>query len=1149
MAPKTPARSNLARSNAARSGWPVLAGVKVPLYALSNVARSNATRSNYTSNKTFISIGGVPVGEGGVVGGAGILARSVTMNDSMNDVPTTAQMTFYKYVPVEGADLIITLGSKNNLRREFGGTVMSTLHRYVGDKPVDQNMVYDAQLIDYSWGLNRKKVSGNFTNASVATIAAAIMAAGAPGYTLYVAPDIGATILDQITYSEQTPADALHQLVKRVGGDWFCDYSKVVQVFYTFTAESPPQILNRAHTSFRDLQWTRDLSQVVTRVYTDCGGSEALEAVAVGATLIPVGTVAWYEVGGGVVLIGQQRVNYTGINAGGGGSLVGPGAAPSAAINAAVVPGAGVTAGLHDYAVTYVTASGESIPSPRTTVNVGVIAAPTAAPALDTTKYLAAGTGPDPGMHDYALTFVASSGETTPGPRLTLSSATVTPAPTTGPTPTPGAIGVGPDPGVHDYAVVYQTWTGFTTPGPIGGQISIGGTPIPAPTASPTTNPATAGGNVDVGTHWYYLTFLTANGETNTAPPTQGTAAPGSQVADPATYPGTANSGSTNNVTGGWLYYSYAYRAGGGETRRSPAVEVMATLAPGPPSTYYNVAVTAPASPDPTVTTIVFYRAFSSGSNPVQWATSGNVQSTFTDSCTVFGPSAPTGGNTTPITGTKQTIPLTAIQTGPAGTTARRIYRTPAGGGVQHLLTTINNNSTTTYTDTTSDSALASQPGPPGSNTALVLTAVHLTNIPRGTGADAQAVAYRLIYRRSGGQGLRYVGALMDNSATTFEDTLSNAALTTVPPASNTAYLQQLPLTLPLGGAFIVNRKLYRTKVNTGGGTLFLVASFDNVQTTYTDVTADSGLGAAAPAVNNAIAAQVQLSSIPLGAAAVTSRRLYRTAAGASQLKLLVTLGDNVTTIANDATADAGLGVNAPTSDTSLLAQPAGNVLQGSPTLPVASVASFLPSGGWVIAASQIIRYTGITGNSLTGIPTSGPGSIGATMTYNSTIVAAPMLTGVPTTGSGTLRYPILKGDPVDVFVQVDDLPGQAAVRLQLPGSDGIIEDEIQDRRLSATEGRARARARLNLLAALDTDGKVGLVTVTYVCRDINTRAGRTVSINIGPPINLRGDFLIQRVTASKFYVPNHPPTYQVEASSVKFSYEELLRFIRDAGE
>jgi hypothetical protein len=438
------------------------------------------------------------------------------------------------------------------------------------------------------------------------------------------------------------------------------------------------------------------------------------------------------------------------------------------------------------------------------------------------------------------------------------------------------------------------------------------------------------------------------------------------------------------------------------------------------------------------------------------------------------------------------------------------------------------------------------QVGPP-SNTAGTspqnLQVVHLSGIPTGPAA----VTGRALYRRSGGQGLRWVTTIAGNSTTTYTDTMPNASLGGAPQSTNTATLRQIPLTaIPLGNSLVTARKVYRTPANTGGGPLKLVATIaDNTTTTLLDTVNDAALGAAALTVGTAQAAQVQLSAIPLGAAAVIARALYRTKANASQLQLVVTLADNTTTAYLDVVPDASLGANAPTSDLSGLQQPNGNVFAGSPTLPVASIAAFLPTGGWAIVGSLNIRYTGISGNALLGIPASGPGAITATINFNTTAVAAAMLTGIPTTGLGTIKYPILKGDPVNIFVQVDNLAAQAAVRAQLPGSDGIIEDEIQDGRLSYTEGRARCQARLDLLAELDSEGKVGIITVTYVCRDINTIAGATATINLGPPINLRGDFLIQRVGVAQFNIPNLHPTYTVEASSIRFSAEEMLRLLR----
>jgi hypothetical protein len=63
----------------------------------------------------------------------------------------------------------------------------------------------------------------------------------------------------------------------------------------------------------------------------------------------------------------------------------------------------------------------------------------------------------------------------------------------------------------------------------------------------------------------------------------------------------------------------------------------------------------------------------------------------------------------------------------------------------------------------------------------------------------------------------------------------------------------------------------------------------------------------------------VALSGISKGPTGTTARKIYRTAAGGSQLKLLATLNDNTTTDYADATPDGSLGANAPTSSTALV--------------------------------------------------------------------------------------------------------------------------------------------------------------------------------------------------------------------------------------
>ena len=132
---------------------------------------------------------------------------------------------------------------------------------------------------------------------------------------------------------------------------------------------------------------------------------------------------------------------------------------------------------------------------------------------------------------------------------------------------------------------------------------------------------------------------------------------------------------------------------------------------------------------------------------------------------------------------------------------------------------------------------------------------------------------------------------------------------------------------------------------------------------------------------------------------AVTGRKLYRTTANGSALKLLATIANKTDTTYYDAIADGALGVAPPASDTSAI-KDEGQVLEGATTLPVSSTVPFSddvgPSGGggWVRVGSLPVRYTGIATGILTGIPATGVGSITATIRYGTQVLVQPRLVG-----------------------------------------------------------------------------------------------------------------------------------------------------------
>jgi hypothetical protein len=259
---------------------------------------------------------------------------------------------------------------------------------------------------------------------------------------------------------------------------------------------------------------------------------------------------------------------------------------------------------------------------------------------------------------------------------------------------------------------------------------------------------------------------------------------------------------------------------------------------------------------------------------------------------------------------------------------------------------------------------------------------------------------------------------------------------------------------------------------------------------------------------------------------------VYRTAAGASQLKLHSTIADNVTTAfaSYDNTPDASLGANAPTTDTAGIVQQSKLVTAGSTEIPVTSVGPFVPTGGYAQAGNQVIRYGGVTASTITGIPASGDGALTQSLPWGTPITVAPALLG--TTG---IVYPITKGDQVNLVVLVDDAAAQDALAA-LVGGTGVRESLLQDGRISLTEALARGRA---LLAA----HKSVLETFAHRSRDINTRSGATINVNLPPPTDIVGTFRLQDVTISTF----NPralvmPTYESRSSSQRFTFEDLVR-------
>lgn len=287
---------------------------------------------------------------------------------------------------------------------------------------------------------------------------------------------------------------------------------------------------------------------------------------------------------------------------------------------------------------------------------------------------------------------------------------------------------------------------------------------------------------------------------------------------------------------------------------------------------------------------------------------------------------------------------------------------------------------------------------------------------------------------------------------------------------------------------------------------------------------------------------QVAIAGVAIGPPAVTSRIVYRTAVGGSQIKLQQTLVNNtVTTGVQDATPDGSLGGNAPISDTSGVTATNGQITAGATSIPTAG-AFARAGGGWIdVPGSDAVRYTGVTGNLLTGIPASGPGALINTIPYGTNVVAVPILTGV--TG---ITAPIARGTPINLWVTRNDAGAQSeqsaidALNHRVR-ADGIYEAPIiVDERRGLVSLSALCDATLALFAK-------PIQTVRYATRDVKSKSGKPVTVNLAsPPIT--ADLVIQSVQISEIDIaPGLAPRFEVTASSTRFSLDSLLRKLTKA--
>jgi hypothetical protein len=250
-------------------------------------------------------------------------------------------------------------------------------------------------------------------------------------------------------------------------------------------------------------------------------------------------------------------------------------------------------------------------------------------------------------------------------------------------------------------------------------------------------------------------------------------------------------------------------------------------------------------------------------------------------------------------------IDVTNIPVGPVGTTERKLYRSAVGDAGPWLLVptaaTLQDNVTQVVLDNTADGGLgAAAPAATGGR-------ISVTAIPAGPVGTTS----REIYRTDAGDvgAWKFVGTVAGNgAAATFADNTVDGGLTSPPAATASSAI----VTIPAGPAGTTARNVYRTDTGDAGAWTRVGTVAGNVTLSFVDNTADGAGGAAVPA---AVAGRGTV-TIAAGPTGTLSRNIYRTITGDGGNHLLAgAVAGNVTLTFADNVADAALGAIAPLID------------------------------------------------------------------------------------------------------------------------------------------------------------------------------------------------------------------------------------------
>jgi hypothetical protein len=190
----------------------------------------------------------------------------------------------------------------------FQGPIQQLTTRY---EEITSQLVWDVNAVDYTWFLNRKRPFQRWDNTSASAVVTELV-------TQFASSDFSVVVeagLPNITIEcngERDLTDCLTDIMHMVpGSSWRLD-GKVVRFFITDTDAPPDDVVDASPTLLPGIQETKDATQLRTRIFVKGMGTPLRADAKAGDDELDLQSNEIFNSGGGWVVIGSQRIRYTG---------------------------------------------------------------------------------------------------------------------------------------------------------------------------------------------------------------------------------------------------------------------------------------------------------------------------------------------------------------------------------------------------------------------------------------------------------------------------------------------------------------------------------------------------------------------------------------------------------------------------------------------------------------------------------------------------------------------------------------------------------------------------------------------------------------------------------------------------------------------